>query len=135
MGFFGTFTFSGGTWVDGTASGDAYLCVEIHDSDIATVRFEPAPSGATGCFYLGTHPRDYFEDPPAGVDVDAEREAAAFCAWAERTVGSRPDPDEIASLIAREGVDDEPTFVFVEAAVRALLTQVGIPPPPRLPTG
>lgn len=55
MGFFGPFVYSEGGWRD-EAVGDEYLAIDIHDSDIATVEYRPAPG--EGCFYLGFQPRD-----------------------------------------------------------------------------
>ena len=55
MGFFGRFVYSDGAWPDEPA-GDAFLSVDIHDSDVATIDFQGA--SATGRFFLGFQPRD-----------------------------------------------------------------------------
>lgn len=132
MGFFGTFSYANGQWTEDAKNTAAeVLVIDIHDSDIATIRFAPAVSGQ-GCFYLGIHPRDYFDDPAEGVAVDVEREGAAFCAWASRVVGSQPDVFHVVALMAREGSDEEPEQDFVEEAVAALLVEIGVPLPPGL---
>jgi len=135
LGFFGTFTYGQGNWAEGTPTADTYLTIDIHDSDIATVRYASTGEDASGEFYLGIHRHDYFADASAGVAVDVEREAAGLAAWAERVVGSCPDPTQIAALMPRGGSDEEPQFVFVEGAVQALQGKLGIPPPPGLPDG
>ena len=60
MGFFGRFVYSDGAWRDDPAA-DAFLVVDIHDSDIAIVEFRSATTA--GRFYLGFQPRDYWEIP------------------------------------------------------------------------
>ena len=61
--------------------------ISVHDSDIATVGYRPSEC-ATGRFYLGFQPRDYFEDPTASDPVDLRAEAECFSVWAS-TVANR----------------------------------------------
>lgn len=123
MGLFGTFTYSGGQWRD-SPQGGTYLRLEIHDSDIATVDFAPAPPGR-GRFFMGFQPRDYFEDPAASGDTDNDAEAQAFAAWAAQTLGSEVSAGDIRPLLADDG-EEEPDEPFVEDTVRKLLAVVGL---------
>jgi hypothetical protein len=81
MGFFGQFHFDGMAWT--TPPDDPrppWLAVEIHDSDIATVTYEPAGPGS-GIAYLGETPRAYFDDETASEPTDVTREAAGLAEW------------------------------------------------------
>jgi hypothetical protein len=80
VGFFGRFIYSDGAWRDQPA--DAFLAIDFHDSDVATVDFQSASTA--GRFYLGFQPRDYWGDPEASDPVDAEAQAAGLSAWAWR---------------------------------------------------
>ena len=71
MGFFGGYVFDGSTWRGFDPDSDQWpdiaapwLSVYVHDSDIATVRYEPGGPGS-GIAYLGRTPRVYFGDEPA----------------------------------------------------------------------
>lgn len=135
MGYFGTWTYSNAAWVEGGPSSDDSLSIEIHERDIATIRFGPTSSTVAGCLYLGIHPSDDFGDESAGMDVDVGREAEALAIWAEHAGGSRPNAESVATLVVRKGGDDEPTSDFVEEAVHALIAEIGIPDPPGMPLG
>ena len=76
MGYFGTFIYRDGEWRD-HGGGERELVLDIHDSDIATVDYRPAPPGL-GRFYLGYQPRDYFDDPDASWPVDIPAEIDGF---------------------------------------------------------
>jgi hypothetical protein len=129
VGYFGTFIFRDGEWRD-RSGGSAELVVDIHDSDIATVDYRPAPPGL-GRFYLGVQPRDYFADPDASRPLDVPAEVEGFVTWAERTLGRAPSPDDVRELVAEDGAV-EPTDDFVEDTAARLLGLLGLPLPPAL---
>ena len=131
MGLFFTGTFRDGTWHEGESLEGAALVVDIHDSDIGTIKFTPA-GVASGCFYLGTHPRDYFGDPSEGASVDVDREVAGFVRWVGAVTGAAVDTSVVFPLVAQEGDESDPPFVFVEDALQALLEAAQIPMPPEL---
>jgi hypothetical protein len=101
VGFFGTYLFDGGTWIAGDLSrpparaAKPWLLLDIHDSDIGTVLYQPAGAGS-GIAYLGCTPRTYFEDETASAPTDVDREAGALAAWwaAHHAV---TDPEAIAA--------------------------------------
>ncbi len=129
MGFFGKSVYSNGSWSD-VAKGDAYLSIEIHDSDIATVVYRPATT--QGIFYLGFQPRDYFEDPAASSPVDLDAEATGFATWAAHSLGKPIAVEAIRPLLAAPTVE-EPEDDFVEHTVERLLVLLDIPIPPGFP--
>lgn len=126
MGFFGTFSFSHGGWSDGPSEEEPSLTVDIHDSDIATIDCR-APRCGTGRCYLGTQPREYFEDSTASDPVDLAAEARRLGEWAGEAIGSSVDAAMIRPLLAAEGVD--PVDDFVEETVLRLCELLGLPTP------
>jgi hypothetical protein len=81
MGFFGQFHFDGTAWTQPKDDAQPpWLTVEIHDSDFATITYDPAGPG-TGVAYLGETPRTYFEDETASEPTDVPREAAGLAEW------------------------------------------------------
>lgn len=128
VGYFGTFIYRDGEWRDHGGTGRE-LVVDIHDSDIATVDYRPAPPGL-GRFYLGVQPRDYFEDPDASRPVDVPAEVEGFRQWARQVLGSAPPHDDVRELVA-EGTD-EAGEDFVEDAAARLIHLLGLPLPPAL---
>ncbi len=85
MGVFGTYLFDGTRWTEQdsedepTAAGP-WLWIDIHDSDVATVKYRPIGPG-TGIAFLGFTPRVYFEDDSASDPTDVDREANGLAAW------------------------------------------------------
>jgi hypothetical protein len=129
VGYFGTFIYRDGEWQD-HGGGGTELVVDIHDSDIATVDYRPAPPGR-GRFYLGVQPRDYFADPDASRPLDVPAEVDGFVGWAEQALGHAPRPDDVRELVAEDGTaapDDD----FVEDTVARLIQLLGLPLPPAL---
>ena len=129
MGNFEQFAYVGGEWVDEVV-GDRWLHIEIHDSDFATVTYSPAP-GELGRFYLGTEPRDYFDDPTASEPVELDGESAAFAQWANETLGANVTVAVIRGELAAVEQDESPD-VFVEDAVLRLLAILQLDVPPAL---
>src|SRR3954453_8975625 len=129
MGYFGTFIYRDGEWRE-RADGTPELVVDIHDSDIATVDYRPAPSGL-GRFYLGIQPRDYFEDPHASRPVDVPAEVDGFVRWARQTLGRAPRPEDVRDLVAETG-GTVPDGDFVEDTAAPLIGLLGLPLPPAL---
>ena len=129
VGYFGTFIYRDGEWQD-RAGGTSELVVDIHDSDIATVDYRPAPPGL-GRFYLGYQPRDYFEDPDASRLLDVPAEVDGFLAWAEETLGRAPQSEDVRQLVAEDG-DTVPEDDFVEDTVARLIQLLGLPLPAAL---
>jgi hypothetical protein len=126
VGYFGTFIYRDGEWRQ-HGGGATELVVDIHDSDIATVDYRPAPPGR-GRFYLGVQPRDYFADPEASRPLDVPAEVDGFVDWAEQALGRAPRVEEVRSLVAEDGAtttDDD----FVEETVARLLQLLGLPLP------
>lgn len=135
MGFFGSFNFDGQHWTtsdESQASGPAvtapHLCIDVYDSDFATVTYHPAVDGQGLC-YLGFQPRDYFESQNESDDVDLDAEALGLATWAVRHAGVSPDVAAVRGLLAEEEVE-EPVDVFVEATVARLCIALGLPGPP-----
>jgi hypothetical protein len=153
VGFFGGYVFDGSSWDDfdpdsGQAPAGAapWLSIDIHDSDVATVRYEPAGPGS-GIAYLGYTPRAYFEDESASAPADVTREAAGLAFWVARQQG-RTDEAELQELIEPFLADDAPeplddldddedpgddADIFVEVKVRRFLQAIGLPVPGGLP--
>lgn len=130
MGFFGRFVYSDGAWRDDPVA-DAFLVVDIHDSDIATVEFRSATTA--GRFYLGFQPRDYWEDPDASDPVDADSEASSFSTWAGEVLGVSVTAEQIRPFLAGEGVE-EPEDAFVEETAVRLIELLRLPVPDDLRT-
>jgi hypothetical protein len=128
VGYFGTFIYRDGAWRE-HGGGERELVLDIHDSDIATVDYRPAPPGR-GRFYLGHQPRDYFADPEASGPVDVPAEVEGFVGWAAETLGSAPDPSDVRVLIADDGA--APLDDFVEDSAATLIALLGLPLPPAL---
>ena len=124
MGYFGKFVYSNGAWRDQPAA--AFLAIDIHDSDIATVDFQSA--SAAGRFYLGFQPKDYWDDPEASDPVDTEAEAANLRAWASEVLQLSVSAKEIRALLAEDGVED-PEDDFVEETVLRLIQLLRLPVP------
>ncbi|MDP9441419.1 MAG: hypothetical protein M3P34_04410 [Actinomycetota bacterium] len=135
MGLFARFTHSTGQWREAEPADEPYLSIDVHDSDIATVDYRPAPPGL-GRFYLGVEPRIYFEDPTASDTVDREAEAKGFSQWARDVHGRDVDPADVLALMAADSDedDDEPEDAFVEDTVDRLLGLVGLPLPEGMPS-
>ena len=124
VGFFGTFSCSSGTWSD-QPTGEPFMTIDIHDSDIATVDYRPC-DGASGRFYLGFEPRFYFDDPTASKPVDVEKEAVGFARWCTLVDGSSVSPQEVVELFAKTDGGD-PASDFVEETVAELIRLAGLP--------
>ena len=129
MGYFGTFIFRDGQWQQRSGAGPE-LVVDVHDSDIATIDYRPAPPGL-GRFYLGHQPRDFFADPEASQPVDVPAEVDAFVGWAAQTLGRAPEPAALRPLVAEDGAG-EPEDDAVEDTVVRLLDLLGLPVPEEL---
>ena len=130
MGYFGTFIFRDGQWQQRSSGAGPELVVDVHDSDIATIDYRPAPPGL-GRFYLGHQPRDFFADPEASQPVDVPAEVDAFVGWAAQTLGRAPEADELRPLVAEGGAGD-PGDEVVEDTVVRLLDLLGLPVPQEL---
>ena len=129
MGYFGTFIYRDGEWRD-HGGGERELVVDIHDSDIATVDYRPAPPGL-GRFYLGHQPRIYFEDPDASRPIDVPAEVEGFRSWARSVLGTAPAHDDVRELVAEDGAG-APVDDFVEDSAARLIRLLGLPLPPAL---
>ena len=129
MGYFGTFIFRDGQWQQRSGAGPE-LVVDVHDSDIATIDYRPAPPGL-GRFYLGAQPRDFFADPDASEPVDVPAEVDAFVGWAAQTLGRAPQPADVRPLVAENGTG-RPEDDVVEGTVVRLLDLLGLPVPDEL---
>ena len=105
-----------------------FLTIEIHDSDLATVSYEPGPASG-GLAYLGFQPRDYFEDPGASEDVDLNVQEAGLAAWAHGATGSSVEAKSIRPLLAEDEVED-PEDDFVEETAIRFIELLGLPPLP-----
>jgi hypothetical protein len=148
VGFFGGYVFDGRTWHDFDADSDhtldvtaPWLSVLIHDSDIATVRYEPTGPGS-GTAYLGITPRVYFDDESASVPTDVRREVDGLAFWLARQgrIDSAELRELIASFLASDNQDEQPeddddldeAEIFVEIKVSQFLQAVGLPVPEEL---
>jgi hypothetical protein len=155
VGFFGGYVFDGSTWRGFDPDSDQWpdiaapwLSVYIHDSDFATVRYEPGGPGS-GIAYLGCTPRVYFGDESASAPADVAREAEGLAFWLARRQG-RSGEAELRDLIASFLVGDireqqlhddasagagdlDDADMFVEIKVSRFLAAVELPVPPELP--
>lgn len=127
MGNFETSVYESGAWTDDEAADEWKLRISVHDSDIATVDYRPSAC-ASGRFFLGFQPRDYFEDPAASDPVDLPAEAVCFSVWASNVAGVDVPAEELMAMMAAEDVV-EPEDVFVEETVIRLLARLGLPLP------
>jgi len=130
VGYFGTFIFRDGQWQQRSGGAGPELVVDVHDSDIATIDYRPAPPGL-GRFYLGHQPRDFFADPEASQPVDVPAEVDAFVGWAAETLGRAPQPEQLRPLVAEDGTGTAEDGV-VEGTVVRLLDLLGLPVPEEL---
>jgi len=150
MGFFGRFHFDGTAWTEPDDDPrPPWLSVDIHDSDIATITYEPAGPG-TGIAYLGETPRSYFEEEDASEPTDTAAEAAGLAAWwaelhDEGAVGTKErelvaylaedtDPDQVEE--EDEDPDDldevDDAEIFVEVKTARFLAALDLPVPDEL---
>lgn len=127
MGIFETSVYRAGSWAGNEESDDWLLRISVHDSDIATIDYR-SDEGASGRFYLGFQPRDYFDNPDASEPVDLVAVSNSFSSWASREVGTAVSPEELRAFMASEAVE-EPDDIFVEDTVVRLLERLGIPLP------
>ena len=127
MGNFETSVYESGAWTDDETADEWKLRISVHDSDIATVDYRPSEC-ASGRFFLGFQPLDYFEDPAASDPVDLPAEAACFSIWASTVAGVDVPAEELMAMMAAEDVV-EPEDVFVEETVIRLLARLGLPLP------
>lgn len=149
MGFFGTYQFDGTGYEPGDRAGapsmEPMLWVDIHDSDIAMLRYAPSGRG-TGVAYLGCTPRIYFEAEEASEPTDPNLEANGLTDWwalrnIDATEAERDAKrleilaflasDELPEINADGPMDD--TDIFVELKTARLLTTLGLPLPDDLP--
>jgi hypothetical protein len=153
VGFFGAYVFDGSTWQGFDQESDQalelpapWLSVDIHDSDIATIRYESAGPGS-GIAYLGFTPRTYFEHESASAPTDVLREAEGLAFWLARHQ-DRGDEPELRELIASFLADDiqqqqldddeddaedlDDAEIYVEVKVARFLRAVGLPVPDEL---
>ncbi|GAA5014810.1 hypothetical protein [Actinopolymorpha pittospori] len=149
MGFFGTYAYDGSRWVAGQSQpvAEPWLQLDIHDSDITTVRYRPVGSG-TGVAYLGTTPRTYFEDQIASAPTDVAREAAGLANWWAQLRGGVNEverSDKEAELAGYLAYDEDPAEIdldededvdqlddaeiFVEVKTARFLETLGLPLP------
>jgi hypothetical protein len=116
--------------MDNDGDNDWDLRVSVHDSDIATIEYQPSGTAA-GRFYLGFQPRDYFDAPNDHDPVNLASESEGFSQWAALILGKEIFTLEVRAMMAGEEVD-EPEDTFVEDTVTRLLTRLDIPLPPWL---
>ena len=132
MGASETLVYGDGEW-GGDPAVTPSLTIDIHDGDIATVEYGPAPEGC-GRFYLGFQPRDYFDDPAESDPVDLAAEAEAFAEWSLLVGAVDVEAKHVRRLLAEAHVD-EPEDTFVEETVERLVRLVGLPIPDGLEGG
>ncbi len=148
MGFFGTHLFDGKAWSQSDPDEEPelappWLFVDIHDSDWATIRYQPAGPGS-GVAYLGYTPRIYFEDDSASEPTDVLREAEGLTAWwaafhrrtdnLEREAKAAELRSYLASHDPVDEEDDEEddADAFVEIKAARFLEALGLPVPDEL---
>lgn len=132
MGFSGKFFFDGSVWVAEAPRAHPFLIVEVHDSDIAAVDYQPA-EGAAGRFYLGYQPRTFFEDPSASELVDNAAESTGFVIWLREVRDVVVEPSAVEELLAVDDDEYEPDNDFAEDTVWRLLALAQLPAPEALP--
>jgi hypothetical protein len=149
MGFFGTYLFDGQRWMPHDTDKpptipEPWLLIDIHDSDITTITYQPTRSGS-GVAYLGVTPRTYFEDPGASASTDVAREAGGLAEWWSQYRRTADDarawressrtrhylaadivPDDLDSEEDDEDLED--ADVFVEVKTARFLAVLDLPP-------
>jgi hypothetical protein len=168
MGFFGTYLYQDGIWrgdvlpgyndvwqpIRGdeppAAAAEPWLLIDIHDSDITTVRYAPAGPGS-GVAYLGYTPRSYFEKQEASAPTDVAREALGIARWWQQLHGATHfdtaqkateltaylaedlDPLEVDEMVEDEDDEDlDDAEIFVEVKTAHFLGALGLPLPEQL---
>lgn len=141
MGRFAAYLYSTGDWTEIDPAidpidtpGKPWLHVSIHDSDLAVLRYGPSGTG-TGTAYMGSTPRDYFQDLDASAPTDTSVESAGLAEWARAAHTGAPDPQQIEELLAADGAAqpdwDDPDLpdeeVFVETKCAKLAMILGLP--------
>jgi hypothetical protein len=157
VGSFGAYVFDGSTWHTFEPDADEkphnappWLSVEIHDSDFAVVRYEPAGPGS-GTAYIGYTPRTYFEDESASAPTDVLRETEALAKWLARQqlpgreaalrelivpflADDNPEQLEDDTDLEDDAADLDDSDLIVEVKVARFLQAVGLPIPDGLPS-
>jgi hypothetical protein len=152
MGFFGTYLFDGRQWwehdpEEEPSIAEPWLLVDIHDSDIATVRFAPSGRGS-GIAYLGFTPRTYFADDSASESIDVAREAEGLAEWwgqlhvnadevakaakARQVIGFLACDDDSGERDDQRSETDD-ADIFVEVKTARFLRALGLSLPEGLP--
>lgn len=143
MGFFGSWVHDGVGWREYESTsqlgpGRPWLWIDIHDSDVTTVTFHPAPPPARGVAYVGYTPHRYFGDDRIITPGDAAAEAHALADWwAARhggaDAGRRAKAAEILPLLAHDAQPEQTGLV--EGRTVRLLAALGLPAPDELELG
>jgi hypothetical protein len=142
VGFFGTYLFSDGQWaeVDPNAplpqsGSEPWLHLDIHDSDVATVQYQPH-GNALGIAYLGTTPHVYFENEGASAPTDRASEAEALAAWAREARAVDVEGRLVETYLAAdddaqpdESADLDAADIFVEVKCARFCLALGLPVP------
>jgi hypothetical protein len=152
VGFFGTYLYDGHRWSGWTLGNqpdiaEPWLLLDIHDSDIASLFYQPTGVGS-GTAFLGVTPRVYFGDDSSSGPTDRHREAEGLTTWWELVHGRLVEPADRAAMVAQIEAyladDAEPDLdlndddlddaeVFVEIKAGRFLTALGLPVPDDLP--
>lgn len=146
MGLFATWAYDDRGWrhvaPNAAPTGtEPWLWLDIHDSDLVTVRYAPCGSAA-GVAYLGFTPRTYWEDDDASEPTDTAREALGLAHWwaARQPAGAdeAAKAAELRPLLAEDLPGDEldedlsEDDIFVERRTERFLAALGVPLPPDL---
>jgi hypothetical protein len=117
------------------------LFVVVHDGEIVDLEFCASPDTANGdeqdvCggFFLGAHPREYFDlGRPESTDLSYDKDSAAnaFARWSALCAPRAVEPDVVRPFIEREparGALDGDAAEQPEHDLDDLLALIGLPP-------
>lgn len=147
MGRFAAYIYSAGSWVELDPEAEQFdapeapwLYLSIFDSDFATVRYG-VNGRSSGTAYLGSTPRDYFDDETASEPTDTAAEASGLVEWTRVAgTGAAPETHDVEALLAADGAEQpdwddpdlDPDEIFVEGKCGRFVALLGLPNPPDL---
>lgn len=123
------YSWDGRRWSEGPPKKKHWLTIELHDGDIAHVRFREDAASKWESAWLGALPEVLFDDPRLAEDHDFSRSARSLAARVSRASGVPIDSRPVERLLVAAAADD-PLHDFVEETVEELLDALGLP---RLP--
>lgn len=123
------YSWNGQEWSEGPPKRKHWLTIQLHDGDIAHVRFREDTASKWESAWLGTLPELFFDDPRPTEDHDFAKTARSLAARVTLARGVAINSSPIERLLVAAAAND-PLHDFVEETVEELLDTIGLP---RLP--